>query len=76
MSISATNWRNLSGFCSVDASSQSRFQRSTGWFFIWQSSPSPGFNFADIKSTLITNPGKESLGLYHFMASGLGDLED
>jgi hypothetical protein len=38
--------------------------------------PKPGFNFADIKSTLITNPGKESLGLYHFMASGLGDLED
>jgi hypothetical protein len=36
----------------------------------------PGFNFADIKSTLITNPGKESLGLYHFMASGLGDLEN
>jgi hypothetical protein len=38
--------------------------------------PKPRFNFADIKSTLITNPGKESLALYHFMASGLGDLEN
>jgi hypothetical protein len=36
--------------------------------------PNPGFNFVDIKSTLITNPGKESSDLYHFMASGLGDL--
>jgi hypothetical protein len=75
MSISATNWRNLSGFCSVDASSQSRFQRSTGWFFIDPPPPTPGFNFADIKSTLITNPRKESSRPYHFMASGLSDLE-
>jgi hypothetical protein len=60
----------------VDASSQSRFQRSTGWFSIAPPPPNLGFNFADIKSTLITNPGKESLALYHFMASGLGDLKN
>jgi hypothetical protein len=58
----------------VDASSQSCFQRSTGWFFIGPPPQNPGSNFADIKSTLITNPGKECLALYHFMASGLGDL--